>query len=201
VEAADSGTAKSTITLLLESARSGNEEALPELFDRVYSLLHDMAGRIRGRWANDATLGTTALVHEAYLKIAGGQSVDWEGRSHFLGVAAKAMRHILTDHARRRNASKRGGGLPDASINDTHAGLADRLAVAEGDIDSLIGLDRALDRLAEVAQRESRVVECRFYAGLSVNETAAVLDISPTTVKRDWAWAQAWLYRELHGRT
>jgi len=199
VDEFDAGGSKSTITLLLESARLGNEEALPELFDRVYDILHDMADRVRYRWADDATLGTTALVHEAYLKIAGGQAVDWEGRSHFLGVAAKAMRHILTDHARRRNAFKRGSGIPDASIDDTDIGLADRLAIQDGDIDSLLGLDQALDRLSVMAPRESRVVECRFYAGLSVNETAAVLGVSPTTVKRDWAWAQAWLYRELHG--
>ncbi len=176
----------------------GNDEALPELFDRVYTTLRDMAGRARSRWSDDATLGTTALVHEAYLKIAGGQAIDWEGRSHFLGVAAKAMRHILTDHARRRNASKRGSGIPHASIDDTRVGLADRLAIPDGDLDTLLGLDRALDRLAAVAPRESRVVECRFFGGLSVNETAVVLGVSPTTVKRDWAWAQAWLYRELN---
>ena len=139
-----------------------------------------------------------ALVHEAYLKIAGGEAVAWEGRSHFLGVAAKAMRHILTDHARRRNASKRGSGHAGASIDDTRFGLADRLAVPDGDVDSLLALDEALERLSRIAPRECRVVECRFYAGLSVAETAAALGVSPTTVKRDWAWAQAWLYRELH---
>lgn len=192
--------AQSTITLLLESARQGNEEALPELFDRVYDILHDMAGRVRSRWSDDATLGTTALIHEAYLKIAGGHAVDWEGRSHFLGVAAKAMRHILTDHARRRTTAKRGSGVPDASLNDTRIGLADRLAIPDDQLDTLLALDDALQRLAQLAPRECRVVECRFFAGLSVPETAAALGISSTTVKRDWAFAQAWLYRELNTR-
>lgn len=185
------------MTLLLESARQANRDVLPELFDSVYDRLRRLAFGVRARWTGDATTGTTALVHEAYLKLATAQPVAWEGGSHFYAVAAKAMRQILTDHARRRVAVKRGAGAHHRSIDDSSLGWAIRQEDAADPSDDLLALDEALERFTRISERGCRVVECRFYAGLSVAETAEALGISGTTVKRDWAFAQAWLFREV----
>src|SRR5690606_27472828 len=136
------------------------------------------------------TLQTTALVHEAYFRLADDTKVTARGRAYFFAAAARAMRQVLVDHARRRNAAKRGGGVEPVSLDET------RLAVDELAAE-LLDLDRELERLAALNERHARVVECRFFAGLSVEETAAALDVSPRTVKSDWALARAWLYETL----
>ena len=137
------------------------------------------------------TLQTTALVHEAYLRLVGGSSVEWKGRAHFFGVAAKAMRSILVDHARARAAAKRGGAAPAITLDEASATSAPR-----EDVD-VLALHDALDRLAELDARKSQLVELRYFGGLGIDEAAAVLGVSPATVKRDWTTARAWLRREL----
>jgi RNA polymerase sigma factor (TIGR02999 family) len=195
-EAELTGSAAATVTRLLADLEGGRREALDELLPLVYAELHAQARRQRGRWRGDPTLDTTALVHEAYLKLVGQERVAARSRAHFLGLAAKAMRHILCNYARDRQRKKRGGGavvlplderlLPPAVhvMDDEHA-------------DVLIALEAALSRLGAREARQERIVECRFFGGLSIEDTAAALDLSPATVKRDWALARAWLFREL----
>ena len=185
-----------TVTRLLHDLRSGNRSALGELFTLVYEELHIRAKRQRERWQGDLTLNTTALVHEAYLKLVDQTEAEWESRVHFLRAAAKAMRHILVDYARRRRAEKRGGNVQKLSLEEVKKTLEETV-LAEEQGEALVVLDRALQRLEQVSERESQIVECRFFGGMTVQETAITLGISPTTVKRDWAMAQAWLYREM----
>jgi len=143
------------------------------------------------------SLNTTALLHEAYVKIAVQRAPDWRDRSHFMAVACMAMRQVLIDHARRRRAKKRGGGLRNVTFDDMEKLLASSDPRDETQDDALLLLDECLGRLAERSPRQARVVECRFFGGLTIPETGEALDISPATVKRDWAMAQAWLYREI----
>ena len=177
---------------LLDALRGGDEGALDRLFPVVYEELRKLAHAVR-RGPAMQTLNTTALVHEAYLRLADdGTNLDFEGRSHFLGVAAKAMRHVLVDHARRQGAAKRGGNLDRVDLSETLVGTA------SGSPDRhVLALDRALDRLEALDGRKARVVECRFFGEMSVEETAAALRVSTATVKRDWRLAQAWLCRAL----
>ena len=142
------------------------------------------------------TLQPTALAHEAYLRLLDQRDVSWQNRAHFMGLAAQAMRRILTDHARRRGAEKRGGEAVHVALDDVDvaAGARDPFGVAADD------LDAALDRLAQLDERQVRVIELRFFTGLSIDEAAEVLAVSPATVKRDWTLARAWLHRELKGR-
>ena len=177
---------------LLAELRSGDDDALDRLFPVVYDELRKLAHAVR-HGPSLQTFNTTALVHEAYLRLADqGATLDFEGRSHFLGVAAKAMRHVLVDHARRQGALKRGGDLARVDLSETLVG-------ASGDAPDahILAIDRALDRLGELDGRKARVVECRFFGEMSVEETAAALRVSTATVKRDWRLAQAWLYRAL----
>ena len=181
----------SEVTRLLGALNAGEGDALDRLFPLVYAELRRLAEQIR-QGPSMQTMNTTALVHEAYLRLADGDLADFEGRSHFLGVAAKAMRHVLVDHARRRSAEKRGGDLARVELSETLVGSAARSS------DGLVlALDRALERLGALDARKARVVECRFFGDLSVEETAAALGVSTATVKRDWRMAQAWLYRVL----
>ena len=181
----------SEVTQLLDALNRGEDDALDRLFPLVYAELRRLAGQVR-RGPSMETLNTTALVHEAYLRLADGALADFEGRSHFLGVAAKAMRHVLVDHARKRHAKKRGGDLARIDLTD-----AASLAGAPERDGAVLALDRALEHLAELDERKARVVECRFFGEMSVEETSAALGISTATVKRDWRMAQAWLYRAL----
>jgi RNA polymerase sigma factor (TIGR02999 family) len=174
----------------LRLAQQGDRAALDEVFALVYDELHRLAQAQRRRWSGDTTLDTTALVHEVYLKLVDQDGAQWNDRSHFLAVAAKAMRHLLVNYAERRRAAKRGGGAVTVSIDEFNP-------VAEGVADEVIALHEALDRLARVSERQVGVVEARFYAGLSIEETARALGISPATVKRDWQLASAWLHREI----
>lgn len=183
-------TEPSTVTALLVRLREGEETALDELVPTVYEELRKIAhNKLRGE-PSDHTLRTTELVHEAYLKLVDHNAVDWQDRQHFFAVAARAMRQVLVDHARRRNAEKRGGKGDDVPL--------DRVIIPGAeDIESLVALNDALDRLAEKDERAVRVVECRFFGDYTIEETANILDVSTSTIERDWRAAQAWLNREL----
>jgi RNA polymerase sigma factor (TIGR02999 family) len=180
------------VTALLEAAGGGDRQAFDRVVPLVYDELHRIARRQLGGEHPDHTLNTSALVHEAYLRLVGLDHIEWRGRSHFFAAAAGAMRRILIDHANHRRALKRGGG-------DTPLTLAGIEIGTNGSLDDLIELDRALERLGELDERQARVVECRFFAGMTIEETAEVLDIGAMTVKRDWTAARAWLNRELSG--
>lgn len=158
--------------------------------------MRELAHRQRQRWRDDHTLDTTGLVHEAYLKLVSGAGADVESRAHFFALAVRAMRHILCNYARSRRALKRGGGLKPLPLAEG-AALAAQAEPASEAADRLLALDAALKRLDQVDPRRSRVVECRFFGGLTVEETAMVIGVSTRTVKRDWAVAQAWLHREM----
>jgi RNA polymerase sigma factor (TIGR02999 family) len=178
------------VTSLLVAWSEGDEGALTELVPRVYAELHRLAHHHMRGERRDATLQTTALVNEAYLRLVDTSRIRWESRGHFLAVAAQAMRRILVDAARARDADKRGGSAPHVPIEDVPLAALEPSA-------SLVALDEALDVLAGVDERKSHVVELRYFGGLSVAETAAVLHVSPETVHRDWRVAKAWLHREL----
>jgi RNA polymerase sigma factor (TIGR02999 family) len=172
--------------------RGGDPRALDQLLPLVYDELRRVAAAYLRNERDSHTLQPTALAHEAYLRLIDQRHVSWENRAHFLGLAAQAMRRILTDHARRRRAIKRGGGAVHVSIDDHEvAGVAGAVAVDD--------LDRALEDLARLDARQARVVELRYFSGLTIEETAEVIGVSPATAKRDWTLARAWLYRELRG--
>lgn len=178
-----------TITALLEAAPE-NDDAVGRLLPLVYAELRDMAHGYLLHERRGHTLSTTALVHEAYLKLVDATRAPVDGRSYFFGAAARAMRQILVDHARHRMRQKRGGGQRQVTLEEQHL-LADHFAA------EVLDLDEALHRLSELEPRAARVVECRFFGGLSVEETAGVLGVSTRTIKRDWIMAKAWLYRAL----
>jgi RNA polymerase sigma factor (TIGR02999 family) len=176
----------------LNAVARGDAAAMDRLLPVVYQEMRRLAaGYLRGERAGH-TLQPTALAHEAYLRLLGERHYGWQGRRHFLGVAARAMRSILVDHARRRKAQKRGGGQAPIPLDATMI-VAGSRPVAFDD------LDRALDDLARLSERQARVVELRYFGGLTIEETGEVLGVSPVTVKRDWAVARAWLFRELSG--
>jgi len=181
------------ITRLLVSIRDGDPEALNALLPLVYSELRGMAHRASSSSSRDTSLNTTALVHEAYLKLHDQESLTLHDRKHFFSVAAIAMRQIVIDHARKRAAQKRGGALRRVDLD------AAELPTEDG-AEELLALDQALSRLSEWDARMARVVELRFFAGLSVEETAEVLEVDPRTVKRDWRKARAILYAALAER-
>lgn len=160
------------------------------LFPVVYGELRGLAHRYLRGERKGHSLDTTALVHEAYLKLSGLDRIEWKSKRHFLAVAAQAMRRVLVDHAVARNAQKRGGSWSRVSLERLHLGRKDH------DTD-ILALNEALRRLEESSPRQCRVVECRFFAGMTIDETAGVLGVSPSTVKSDWAHARAWLNREL----
>jgi RNA polymerase sigma factor (TIGR02999 family) len=179
------------VTELLEALSAGKQEALHDLLPLVYTELRRQAARYLRRERADHTLQPTALVHEAYLRLVEQRNVQWQNRAHFFGIAAQAMRRILVDHARTRQRVKRGGPQHRTSLTSAN------LAVEAQSID-VIAVDDALKRLSELDERQARVVELRFFGGLSVEETAEVLDISPATVKREWSMAKTWLHTELY---
>jgi RNA polymerase sigma factor (TIGR02999 family) len=178
------------VTQLLQDVSGGRREAIDRLVPVVYDELRRIAlAQLRGE-RDGHTLSATAVVHEAYLKLVDIRSVQWRDRAHFFAVAARQMRRILIDHARTRGRTKRGGGQINVSLDEA-------AGVPAGDAEQLIMLDDALSRLEELNERQCRVVECRCFVGLSVEETAEALGASPTTIKRDWAFARAWLNKEL----
>lgn len=177
------------VTRLLQELGHG-DRALDELLAVVYDELRNVARHQLSSERSDHTLQPTALVHEAYLKLSGLDRMQWHNRAQFFAVAARAMRRVLVDHALARRAVKRGGG-------QTPAPLEEAAFVASGDGEQIIALHEALSDLERAEPRLARVVECRYFAGLNVEETAEALEISTATVKRDWAVARAWLHREL----
>lgn len=191
--APDANSRPGEVTRLLHALSAGDTSALEHLTPLLYGELRNLARRqMRGENANH-TLQPTALVHEAFLRLVGQREVAWQNRKHFLSVAAQVMRRVLVDHARRRRAGKRGGGGSGVGLSVAPGAIAG----SGGDPLDLIALDQALARLAELDSRQARIVELRYFGGLSVEETAHVLDLSPATVKRDWQFAKAWLVREL----
>lgn len=181
------------ITEMLKACSGGNREAMDKLVPLVYQELHRQAHRYLNRERAHHTLQTTALVHEAYLRLIEYRFVDWQNRAHFFGMAANMMRRILVNYAVSQKRLKRGGA-------DENLPLDEALVVAaeERDVD-LLALDKALSDLARLDERQARIVELRFFSGLNIEETAEVLKISPATVKRDWNMAKAWLRAELEG--
>jgi len=184
---------RTDLTDKLRLAREGDRAALDEVFSAVYDELHRLAKAQRRRWEGNDTIGTTALVHEAYLKLVGHQGDPWADRAHFFAVAARAMRHILVNYAEARRAQKRGGGAAFVPLDDA----LDSNPVGSDAAEEILALDEALGRLGSVSARQAEVVQARFFAGLSIEETALALDVSPATVKRDWRVASAWLQREI----
>ncbi len=178
------------VTSLLIRASAGDSRAADELLPRVYGQLRALAGELMLRERSDHTLEPTALVHEAYLKLVDQSRARWEDRAHFFSVAAQALRRVLVDHARGRMRAKRGGGRARLQVDE---GL---IAAYEQSVD-LLALHEALGRLADEDEQRARVVELRFFGGLTIEEVAAVLGVSVRTVERQWRYARAWLYREL----
>lgn len=180
------------MTQLLRAWTGGSDQALEALLPLVEAELRRLARGYLARERKDHTLQTTALVNEAFLRLVDARSIAWEDRAHFLGIAARLMRRVLVDYARTRGYQKRGGDLQRVSL--------DEAMVVSPDLDfNLLALDRALDKLGEADPRKARVIEMRFFGGLTVEETAEALQVSADTVKRDWRLAKLWLLRELEG--
>ena len=177
------------VTHLLHAMRAGDPGAAETLLPLIYQELHRLAKAYMRRERREHTLQPTALIHEAYLRLA-HEEIDWTSRQHFIGVAAHVMRRVLVDYARAHNAERRGGGLKRVELDDS-------LAIDVERIDELLAIDEALGRLAQVNPRQARVVELRYFGGLSVEEIAPILGIAPRSVKRDWSLARLWLHREL----
>jgi len=192
---ADDFAANDLTGLLIEWAE-GDKDALDQLTPMVYDEIRRIAHRYVQRERNGQTLQTTALVNEAYLRLAGSQRIEWQNRAHFFAVTAQVMRHILIDHARRRQYLKHGGDVQRVSLEAVtkEAALMSPPRAAE-----LLALDEALNELAKLDPRKSRVVELRYFGGLSIEETADVLEVSAMTVRRDWRAAKAWLYKAVKG--
>ena len=186
-----------THSRLREAVQRGDRSALDDLYSLVYGELCVLAHRQRRRWDAGATLNTTALVHEAYLKLVKQPHIHIEKRPRFFALAATAIRHIVSNYARDRHARKRGSGVRTVSLSNLGSSPAGELHVNDKHADLLVAIDEALNRLERVSPRQRGVVECRFFGGLSIEETAAAIGISPRTVKRDWILAQAWLQREM----
>jgi RNA polymerase sigma factor (TIGR02999 family) len=182
----------SPVTQLLVRWREGDREALEALMPLVYDELRRLAHHYLRQERSDHTLQSTALVHEAYLRLAGQNPPQWQNRAHFFGIAAHIMRQILVEYARGRGAAKRGGSACRVTLDESIA------VPQQMDVD-VVELDRALTGLAELDPQQSRIVELRFFAGLTIEDTSEVLGISPATVKRDWVTARAWLFRAMTG--
>jgi RNA polymerase sigma factor (TIGR02999 family) len=183
--------ASSETTLLLLEARHNNHSVVDRLYPIVYDELQRIAHSLLTNERQGHTLSTTALVHEAYLRLVDQTRVEWQDRAHFCAVAAGAMRRILVDYARRRHAAKRGGRQDPLPLDEA------RVAI-NGQAELVISLDESLTRLGALDERLSKVVECRFFGGLTDDETAEVLQVSSRTVRRDWVRAKAWLFKELY---
>jgi len=178
------------VTQLLLGWGKGDKDALDQLLPIVYDELRRQAARYLRRERVGHTLQTTALIHEAYIRLVDQRNVQWQNRAHFFGIAAQLMRRILVDHARTKKRAKRGG-------SDVRVSLAEATLVTKSKDLDVVALDEALERLADIDEQQARIVELRFFSGLTVEETAEVLSISPATVKRDWSMAKAWLHREI----
>jgi RNA polymerase sigma factor (TIGR02999 family) len=183
-----------SVTHLLEQARAGDPDALNRLLPLVYDQLRAVAARALHAERPGHTLQPTALVHEAYMRLV-DQRAPWRDRAHFFAIAAQAMHRILVDYARAHRASKRGGAAPRVSLDETADGPAQNVV----ELDDVLEIDEALEALAALDPLEARVVELRYFGGLTIEESAEALNLSPATVKREWRMARAWLYRRLSG--
>jgi RNA polymerase sigma-70 factor (ECF subfamily) len=183
---------KPEVTVLLKESALGNREALDQLLPLVYQELRQIADRYLRRERNEHTLQATALVHEAYLRLVDQKNTEWQNRAHFFGVAAQMMRRILVDHARAQQTAKRGSGGIKVSLEDV-------LEISDEQMQGMIALDEALHTLEQLDPQKSRIVELRFFGGLSIEETAEALGIGTATVIRQWRMAKAWLYNEVTG--
>ena len=181
---------RAEVTALLTDAGAGKRDAVQRLMPLVYEELRVLARHHRWQWRDERTPGTLSLVHEAYMRLV-DQSVDWENRSQFFYLASRAMRSVLVDNARHFSRLKRGGGQPSLEVTED-------LLVSEERSDELVALDGALARLEAADPRLAQIVECRFFGGLTIEEVAETLRLSPATVKRGWTTARAWLFQELH---
>lgn len=181
------------VTQLLMEWRNGDRQALDALIPVVYDELRAIARRYMNRERSGHTLQTAALINEAWLRLVDKQDIAWQNRTHFFAISARIMRNLLVDHARARQMEKRGGGAVQVSLNEAIAGSEPEMTV------DMLSLDEALTRLAEFDERKARIVELRFFGGLSADETAEALDLSEITIKREWLKAKAWLFRELGG--
>jgi RNA polymerase sigma factor (TIGR02999 family) len=180
------------VTVLLQAWRHGEEGALDKLMTLIYGELRQIAHKFMVREHPGHTLQTTAIVNEAYLRLIDASQIEWKDRAHFFAVSANVMRRVLVDFARSRGRKKRGGDIRKVEIDEAILNLPNREA-------DLVALDDALDALAEIDKRKAKVIELRFFGGLSMEETAAVLSVSPDTVRRDWRLARVWLCREMKG--
>ena len=178
------------VTELLLQASAGDQQAVDALFERVYGELRGLAKNYLQDERTDHTLQATALVHEAYLRLVGSEQIEWQNRAQFFSIAAQVMRHILVDHARRHQSEKRGSGERKLSLDEA-------ISFAEERDVNLVALDDALKMLAELDEEQSRIVELRFFAGLSIKEVAAALDISEIAVSRKWSTAKLWLRKQM----
>ena len=185
---------RESVTELLLRARAGERDAAAQIFPLVYEELRRLAHRHLQHERTGHTLATTDLVHEAYFRLVEQTRVQWDGRAHFMAVAATAMRRILIDHARQHQSLKRGGGLKHVPLDAVALPIEDRAEM-------LVALDDALERLRQLDERRVRVVECRFFGGMTEEETAEALGIGLRTAKRDWATAKSWLYNELYSES
>lgn len=182
----------SEVTLILQEARDGSEKAYDKLFPLVYDRLKDIAN-MRIKREQNPTFSKTDLVHEAYFQLVDIDDVDWQDRTHFYAIASRCMRRVLIDHARKKKAQKRGGDREPITY-------LDEIMNVEHQAEELINLDAALEKLSELNPRLTEIVECRYFGEMTIEDTAAALDISVSTVKRDWAKARGWLYKELKER-
>lgn len=180
------------VTQLLAKWSGGDQAALDELLPLVYGELRRLASAYLRRERSNHTLQSTALVHEAFMRLVNQQDVQWRNRAHFFAIAAQMIRRILVDYARSQHAEKRGSGAVKLALDEAMA-----VPQASGTDVDLLGLNDALNRLAELDERQGRIVELRFFAGLSIEETAEVMNLSPASIKREWQTARAWLFREM----
>lgn len=183
---------RETVTRLLREPWEDTEVSLDPLIAVLYDELHALAHWALSQESSEATLSTTVLLHEAYMKLVGSEQVTSRGRNYFFGAATRAMRQVLVDHARRRTRLKRGGGVSPVRLEEAQVS-------SDGSLAEVLEVDEAVKRLAKVSPRAARVVESRFFGGLTLSETAGVLGVSHRTTKRDWAFARAWLFREMGG--
>ena len=182
----------SEVTRILETIENGNQQAAEELLPLVYDELRRLAQYRMSRLAPGQTLQATALVHEAYMRVVGGEDPGWDSRAHFFGAAAQAMRNIVVDRARRRGRIKHGGGFKRVDLNEATLG-------GEQDAGDVLALDEALKQLEQTDARKGRIVTLRYFGGLAMDEIASLLDVSTRTIEREWRFARAWLRRELSG--
>jgi RNA polymerase sigma factor (TIGR02999 family) len=182
--------AQHQVTQLLQQWSEGDENALARLMPLVHDELHRLAHQHMRRESAGHVLQTSALINEAYLRLVDQPQIRWQGRAHFFGIAARLMRHILVDEARKRNAAKRGGSFIQVPLDEANAVVQEQAA-------NVAALDDALQRLEAIDERQGKIVELRFFGGLSIEETAELLKVSPGTVMRDWTFARAWLRNEM----